>query len=91
MARGSIVKNSGASPTLAAARVVELPNEMPALPNNPQPARVVHLFPKQDGWILMSIDKGEQGTHFSDLGRALDAATAADAQVHVVVHERGAA
>ncbi len=39
----------------------------------------------------MSIDKGELGTHFSDLGRALDAATAADAQVHVVVHERGAA
>jgi hypothetical protein len=75
---------------LAAAPVVELPNEMPALSNNQRP-RVVHLFPKQDGWILMSIDKGELGTHFSDLGRALDAATAADAQVHVVVHERGAA
>jgi hypothetical protein len=29
--------------------------------------------------------------HYSDLGRALDAATAHGAQVHVVVHERGAA
>lgn len=53
--------------------------------------RVIHLFPKQDGWILMSADKGEQGQHFSDLGRALDAATAAGIQVHIVVHERGAA
>ena len=53
--------------------------------------RVVHLFPKQDGWILLSLDRDEHGTHFSDLGRALDAATASGVQVHVVVHERGAA
>jgi hypothetical protein len=39
----------------------------------------------------MSREKGEQGTHFADLGRALDVATAGDRQVHVVVHERGAA
>jgi hypothetical protein len=53
--------------------------------------RTVHLFPKADGWILMSLEKGEQGRHFADLGRALDAATAGDRLVHVVVHERGAA
>jgi len=39
----------------------------------------------------MSREKGEQGVHFSDLGRALDVATAGARQVHVVVHERGAA
>jgi len=52
-------------------------------------ARTYHLFPKADGWILMSQDKGEQGVLFTDLGRALDAATSGDRPVHVVVHDRG--
>lgn len=63
---------------------------MPASETRDNP-RVVHLFPKTDGWILMSLERGEQGMHFADLGRALDAATSGDRQVHVVVHERGAA
>jgi len=50
--------------------------------------RTMHLFPKADGWILMSQEKGEDGRHFPDLGRALDAATSGLAPVHVVVHER---
>lgn len=53
--------------------------------------RTVHLFPKADGWILMSGDRGEHGTHFADLGRALDVATSGERPIHVVVHERGAA
>jgi hypothetical protein len=60
---------------------------MPPQTNRYAP-RTVHLFPKQDGWILMALDRGEQGIHFPDLGRALDAATAGLAQVHVVVHDR---
>lgn len=63
---------------------------MPTATHQQQP-RTIHLFPKSDGWILMSPDRGEQGMHFSDLGRALDAATAGERPVHVVVHERGAA
>ncbi len=76
-------------PTLAPPLVVELPTDMPATRTQDQP-RIVHLFPKPDGWILMSRDKGEQGMHFADLGRALDVATSGDRQVRVVVHERGA-
>ena len=60
---------------------------MPATGVQEQP-RTVHLFPKADGWILMSLGQGENGRHFSDLGRALDAATAGDKLVHVVVHDR---
>ena len=63
---------------------------MPAIGTREHP-RTVHLFPKADGWILMSLEKGEQGMHFADLGRALDVATSGERQVHVVVHERGAA
>ena len=85
-----VVENSGCFPTLAGAWVVELPTDMPKVESKRQP-RVVHLFPRSDGWILMTHEKGEQGMHFTDLGRALDAATSDDCQVHVVVHKRGAA
>lgn len=63
---------------------------MPALAVLEAP-RTIHLFPKADGWILMADDEGERGRHFSDLGRALDAATRGEQPIHVVVHERGAA
>lgn len=55
-----------------------------------QGPRTVHLFPKPEGWILMSLESGEQGQLFPDLGKALDAATSSLAQVHVVVHDRTA-
>jgi hypothetical protein len=45
--------------------------------------------------VLVPGDKSEPasaaGQAFDDLGGALDAATAGDRAVHVVVHERGAA
>lgn len=37
----------------------------------------------------MASGKPEAGETFSDLGRALDAATRGEVPVHVVVHERG--
>lgn len=85
-----IVKNSGASPTLRRPATVEVRYEMPASRSSREP-RVVHLFPKQDGWVLMGLDKGEVGQHFPDLGRALDAASSGFSPVHIIVHEREAA
>ena len=38
--------------------------------------------------MLVSDDRGERAKHFADLGRALDAATAGDRPIHIVVHER---
>ncbi|MEO8541011.1 MAG: hypothetical protein ABI577_14820 [bacterium] len=51
--------------------------------------RTVHLIPRGEQWVLITSGRNEDGTTFSDLGRALDAATQGDRQVHVVVHERG--
>ena len=60
--------------------------------NRSAPTRTtVHLFPKAEGWILVVGDKPDEGRVFTDLGGALDAATNSDRQVHVVVHEAGAA
>lgn len=53
------------------------------------PSRTVHLIPRGSGWVLLASGKPEAGETFSDLGRALDAATRGEAPVHVVVHERG--
>ena len=75
---------------MAASLLAELPKEMATLPTRRQ-LRTVHLFPKQDGWILMSLDDGERGKHYADLGCALDAATRRGPQLRVVVHERGKA
>lgn len=56
--------------------------------------RKVHIFPKGGSWLLVAGDAEtapDCGEAFADLGRALDAATAGDEPVHVVVHECGAA
>lgn len=50
--------------------------------------RTVHIIPRGDHWVLMSPGRDEAGLLFTDLGRALDAATGGESQVHVVVHER---
>jgi hypothetical protein len=54
----------------------------------------VHLFPQAEGWILVFGDAeqpGAEAREFPDLGLALDAATADSKEVHVIVHEVGAA
>jgi hypothetical protein len=55
---------------------------------------VVHLFPRDDGWTLVIGNAEQPGIEvreFPDLGLALDAATIDSKEVHVVVHEPGAA
>lgn len=53
--------------------------------------RTVHLIPRGEQWVLISPGNSERGMTFSDLGRALDAATRGNELVHVVVHERESA
>lgn len=63
---------------------------MPTHPVQEAP-RVIHLVPREEGWVLLGEDGSGDGPTFPDLGRALDAATSGDAPVRVIVHERGAA
>jgi len=61
----------------------------------PGPKRpTVHLFPRAEGWTLVFGDAeqpGSEAREFPDLGLALDAAIANHKEVHVIVHEPGAA
>ena len=59
---------------------------MPA--TSTEPTRTVHIIPRGEQWVLIGSGSAERGMTFSDLGRALDAATRGADLVHVVVHER---
>jgi hypothetical protein len=63
---------------------------------HPEPAqeastRTLHLVPRGSQWRLLRDGDDQPLGIFTDLGRALDAATRGHQQVRVIVHERGAA
>jgi hypothetical protein len=60
-------------------------------PSDDITARTLHLVPREGEWRLLRDGEDEPLEVFTDLGRALDAATRGRDPVRVVVHERGAA
>lgn len=64
---------------------------MNAEPVHEELAPTLHLVPRGAEWRLLRDGDDQPLGVFTDLGRALDAATRGHQQVRVVVHERDAA